>query len=59
METDAVIGKLYRELMSAQQANALLSEMVRGLKDGTLSTDRIVFTEAGITILPLESLHED
>lgn len=53
MDSDAVIGKLYRELAAAKEANDALIALITSLKDGTLSVDRIELSPDGITVKPL------
>lgn len=50
MDSDAVIGRLYRELEASREANNALIALVTNLKSGELSLDRIEVTPTGITL---------
>ena len=55
MDQDAVIGRVYREKAQAEEARDVLIAVVRALKLGQMSLDRIEITGAGISVHPAEA----
>ena len=52
MDTDAVIGRLYREVQEALESNSRLVALVTGIKSGDIALARVEITEGVITVRP-------
>lgn len=47
METNAIIGELYRELRDAKEAGESMIALIGAIKDGKVTLDRIEVTADG------------
>lgn len=56
MDSDAVIGRLYRALLEAEEAKKQLMGVVTALKQGEMSLDRITLTPTGLIIDQVEEV---
>ena len=54
MDSDAVIGKLYRTLLESDEQKQLLLNIIAGIKSGEISLDRISFNNGALQLAAQE-----
>ena len=55
MDSDAVIGRLYKALLEAEEQKLNLITLIDAVKEGDLTLDRITIANNSVSIEPLNT----
>lgn len=58
MDTDALIGRLYKALVAAEESKISLLRLIAALKSGEVQLEQLEITATGLSVKPRQEIVE-